>query len=62
VRLFLITLAVSTVAAVVLWQLGLAFAIWPTHPFLATVITAAGCGIMIQLLGSHLPKKRDKTP
>ncbi len=52
-RIFLVTLAVSTVAAVALWQFHLAHKIWPSHPFLATVFIAAGCGFAAQLVASH---------
>jgi len=52
-RIFLVTLAVSTVAGVTLWQFGLAHRIWPSHPFLATVVIAAGGGIAAQLVASH---------
>jgi predicted transcriptional regulator YdeE len=48
-RIFLITLVVSTIAGIVLWQFGFAHRIWPAHPFLATVVMAAGCGIVVQL-------------
>jgi hypothetical protein len=50
VRIFLITLLVSTVASIVLWQFGLAGRIWPAHPFVAAVALAALCGIVIQLV------------
>jgi len=52
-RMFLITLAVSTLTGAVLWQFGLAHRIWPSHPFVATVVIAAGCGIAAQLVSSH---------
>jgi hypothetical protein len=52
-RIFLITFVVSTVASFALWQLGLASKISPAHPFLATVIVAAGCGIAVQLILSR---------
>jgi len=54
-RTFLVTLAVSTVAGVALWQFGLAHRIWPSHPFLATVVVAASCGFAAQLVASHDP-------
>jgi hypothetical protein len=50
VRIFLITLLVSTVAGIVFWNFGLAFKIWPAHPFLTTVGLAAICGIVVQLV------------
>jgi hypothetical protein len=53
VRIFLITLVVSTFGAIALWQFGLAHKISPAHPFLVTVAIAAGCGIAVQLLLSH---------
>ena len=54
-RIFLVTLAVSTVSGVALWQFGLAHRIWPSHPFLASVVVAAGSGIAAQLAASHDP-------
>jgi len=54
-RIFLVTLAVSTVSGVGLWQLGWAHRIWPAHPFVATVVLAAGCGMAAQLAASHDP-------
>ena len=52
-RIFLVTLAVSTFAGGALWQLGWANRIWPSHPFVATVALAAGCGIAAQLAASR---------
>lgn len=52
-RIFLITLVVSTVSSIILWQFGLASRIWPARPFLATILIAAGCGTAIQLLLSR---------
>ena len=52
-RVLLITFLVSTVATVALWQFGLAYKIWPAHPFLAAVAIAAAGGIAIQLLLSR---------
>ena len=52
-RIFIVTLAVTTVAGVALWQFGLAHRIWPSHPFLATIIIAAGCGLAAQLAASQ---------
>ena len=57
-RTTLITFLVSTVASVALWQGGLAFTIWPAHPFLATLEIAAAFGIAVQLL---LPKSAPLT-
>jgi hypothetical protein len=48
--MFLITLLVSTVASIVFWQFGLAGKIWPAHPFVAALVLAALCGIVIQLV------------
>jgi hypothetical protein len=44
------TLLVSTVVSIVFWQFGLAYMVWPAHPFLATLGIAVGCGIAAQLL------------
>jgi hypothetical protein len=52
-RTILITFLVSTVVSVAFWQFGLAYAVWPAHPFLATIGIAVACGIAAQLL---LPK------
>jgi hypothetical protein len=52
-RTFLITLMVSTVATVALWQFGMANLVWPEHPFVSTVGIAATCGIATQLLLTH---------
>ena len=49
-RISLITLLVSTVTTIVLWQFGLANKIWPAHPFVAAVALAAICGIAVQLV------------
>lgn len=49
-RIFLITLLVSTVATIVFWNFGLAGKIWPAHPFFAAVVLAAACGIVVQLV------------
>ncbi len=49
-RIFLITLLVSTVSGVVLWQFGLASKIWPAHPFFTSVALAALCGTAVQLV------------
>jgi hypothetical protein len=49
-RIFLITLLVSTVSGIVLWQFGLAGKIWPAHPFFTSVALAAACGIAAQLV------------
>ena len=52
-RTILITFIVSTVVSVAFWQFGLAYIVWPAHPFLATIGIAAACGVAAQLL---LPK------
>jgi hypothetical protein len=52
-RIFLITLAVSTGLSILLWNFGLARNIWPAHPFFTTIAIAAGCGIAVQLLLSR---------
>ncbi len=49
-RIFLVTLLVSTMGGIALWDFGVANKIWPAHPFLATVAIAAGCGIVVQLV------------
>ncbi|MGA7634705.1 MAG: hypothetical protein WCB11_28400 [Terriglobales bacterium] len=49
-RIFLITLLVSTVASIVFWNFGLAGKIWPAHPLFATVVLACICGIVVQLV------------
>jgi hypothetical protein len=48
-RNFWMTLLVSTVASIALWNLDLARKIWPAHPFVATVLVAAIIGIAVQL-------------
>jgi len=53
VRVFAITFAVSTGATIVLWYFGLGGRVWPAHPFLASVVVAAGGGIAAQLLLSR---------
>jgi len=49
-RIFLITLLVSTVGGIVFWNFGLANKIWPAHPFVTAVALAALCGIAVQLV------------
>jgi len=61
-RTFLMTLLISTVATIVLWNLGLAHRIWPAHPFAATVIFAALCATLVQMVLTYYPyasSKRD---
>jgi uncharacterized membrane protein YdfJ with MMPL/SSD domain len=60
VRTFLITLTASTVASVILWQLGLAAKIWPAHPLLTTVILAALGAAVVQLFLTYDPTTRLK--
>ena len=52
-RIFLVTLLVSAVASIGLWNFGFAHTIWPAHPFLATVVFAVICGVTAQLILSH---------
>jgi len=52
-RIFLVTLAVSPIAGVAIWQCGFARRISPSHPVLATVVIAAGCSIAAQLAASN---------
>jgi len=49
-RTWLTTLLVSTVVSVAFWQFGVAWIVWPAHPFLATLGAALACGIAAQLL------------
>ena len=49
-RVFLITLAVSTALSIGLWSFGLASKIWPSHPLLATILIAAGCAAAVQIV------------
>jgi hypothetical protein len=49
-RVFLITLAVSTALSIGFWSFGFAVKIWPAHPFLATVLLAAGGAAVVQVL------------
>ena len=60
VRTFLITLTASTVASVILWQVGLAAKIWPAHPLLTTVILAALGAAVVQLFLTYDPTTRLK--
>jgi len=59
VRTFLITLLVSIVASIVLWNLGLAHLIWPGHPYAATVLFATLLAWGVQ---SYLTKRPSKDP
>lgn len=58
-RIFLITLLVSAVASIVLWNFGLAHKIWPSHPIVATAVIAVVCGIGVQLALTY-ESARDK--
>ena len=49
-RIFLVTLLVSTMGGIALWNFGVANRIWPAHPLLVTVAIAAACGIAVQLV------------
>ena len=49
-RTWLGTFLVSTVVSVAFWQFGLAWIVWPAHPFIATIGAALACGIAAQLL------------
>lgn len=57
-RTFLTTLLVSTVVSVAFWQFGLAYLIWPAHPFLATLGIAVACGVAAQLLLAKTARPR----
>jgi hypothetical protein len=46
---FLIVSAVALVAAVELWNLGLAAQVWPSHPLIATAMLASAIAIAFQL-------------
>ncbi len=52
-RIFLLTLLVSAVASISLWNFGFAHKIWPSHPLIATIIIAGMCGVTAQLLLSQ---------
>jgi len=54
------TLLVSTVASIVLWNLGLAHRIWPAHPLAATIIFAALCGTVVQMALTYYPYASSK--
>ncbi|MGH9452451.1 MAG: hypothetical protein ACRD2O_00595 [Terriglobia bacterium] len=49
-RIFLVTLGVSTFTGIGLWNFGFAVRIWPAYPLLATIIVAGLCGVTAQLL------------
>ncbi len=46
---FLIVLAVSIVASIEVWNLGLASKIWPAHPLIATTVIATAIAMAVQL-------------
>ena len=52
-RIFLITLLVSTIVPIVFWLFGLAQRIWLARPMLAATVIPAGCGVLTQTLLSH---------
>jgi len=45
---FLIVLAVSIAASIVLWNFGIAAKIWPAHPLLCTTLLAMALAIAVQ--------------
>ena len=49
-RIFLITLGVSLVTSIILWNFGVAERIWPAHPLWCTTLLAMACGITAQKL------------
>jgi hypothetical protein len=61
-RIFLITLAVSIITSIGLWNFGIAHRIWPAHPLLCTTLLAMACGILAQTLlindANHRPSKK----
>ena len=50
---FLIVLAVSIVASIELWNLGLAAKIWPAHPLVATTVLATAIAMAVQIYLSN---------
>jgi hypothetical protein len=57
-RIFLITLWVSIITSIGLWNFGLAQRIWPAHPLLCTTLLAMACGITAQSLLRSDAKQR----
>ncbi|CAN5438766.1 hypothetical protein BH10ACI4_BH10ACI4_38650 [soil metagenome] len=49
-KTFGLTLIVSTVATICLWQFGLGRMIWPGQAFLASLLGAVVCGITAQIV------------
>jgi len=45
---FLIVLAVSIAASIVLWNFGVAAKIWPAHPLLCATLLAMAVAIAVQ--------------
>ena len=43
---FLVSLVVSIIVTVLLWNFGLALHFWPAHPLLATTVGATICGML----------------
>ena len=61
-RVFPITLVVSTLETSVLWSFGLAQKIWPAHPILAIIPIAGVSWIVIQAhLSQHGRGERGKS-
>jgi hypothetical protein len=58
-RIFLITLGVSIVTSIGLWNLGLAQRIWPEHPLLCTTLLSMACGITTQSLLTSEARQRE---
>jgi hypothetical protein len=59
---FLIVLAVSTVASVELWSLGLAAKIWPAHPLLTTTVLASAIAIAVQIYLTSTTNQAKRRP
>jgi len=62
VRIFLIVLAVSIVASIVLWNFGVAASIWPAHPLLATTGLAMVIAIIIQMMLTRDKERASRKP
>jgi hypothetical protein len=60
-RIFMITLGVSIITSIGLWNFGIAERIWPTHPLLCTTLLSMACGITAQtLLTRDAEQRRSK--
>jgi hypothetical protein len=57
-RIFLITLGVSIITSIGLWNLGVAQRIWPGHPLLCTTLLSMACGITAQSLLTNEAQQR----